>query len=123
MADRTAFNAAFGNISAFDTDDGLLLVDTGNQIFAGDQPRAPAELEHRAASARWCSPTATSTTSSAWARSRRRRPRSGWAAPHVVAHELLPARFERYVLTAGYNGVINQRQFQFAAPYWPTEYR
>ena len=48
---------------------------------------------------------------------------NGWAPPHVVAHELLPARFERYVLTAGYNGVINQRQFQFAAPFWPTEYR
>src|SRR3546814_16527609 len=44
----------------------------------------------------------------------------GWAAPHVVAHELVPARFERYVLTAGYNGVINQRQFQFAKPYWPV---
>src|SRR3546814_5475589 len=47
----------------------------------------------------------------------------GWAAPHVVAHELVPARFERYVLTAGYNGVINQRQFQFAKPYWPVDYR
>ena len=67
------------------------------------------------ASAPWCSPTATSTTSSAWPRSRRRPPAQGWAPPHVVAHELLPARFERYLLTAGYNGVINQRQFQFAS--------
>jgi glyoxylase-like metal-dependent hydrolase (beta-lactamase superfamily II) len=47
----------------------------------------------------------------------------GWAPPHVVAHELLPGRFERYVMTAGYNGVINQRQFQFPKPYWPTDYR
>ena len=30
VADRTAFNVAFGNISAFATDEGLLLVDTGN---------------------------------------------------------------------------------------------
>jgi alkyl sulfatase BDS1-like metallo-beta-lactamase superfamily hydrolase len=41
----------------------------------------------------------------------------------VVAHELVPPRFERYVLTAGYNGVINQRQFQFGKPYWPVDYR
>src|SRR3546814_5613883 len=34
VADRTAFNAAFGNIAAFDTDEGLLLIDTGNEIFA-----------------------------------------------------------------------------------------
>src|SRR3546814_13749984 len=33
VADRTAFNAAFGNIAAFDTDEGLLLIDTDNEIF------------------------------------------------------------------------------------------
>ena len=49
VADRTAFNAAFGNISAFATDDGLLLVDTGNQFFAGDQPRAAPGLDRRTA--------------------------------------------------------------------------
>ena len=69
------------------------------------------------------SPTATSTTSSAWRRFEAEAVANGWAPPHVVAHELLPARFDRYVLTAGYNGVINQRQFQFPQPYWPTEYR
>ena len=35
----------------------------------------------------------------------------GWPAPVVVAHEALPARFDRYIMTAGYNEVINQRQF------------
>ena len=34
VADRTAFSASFGNICAFATDDGLLLVDTGNQVMA-----------------------------------------------------------------------------------------
>ena len=29
----------------------------------------------------------------------------------VVAHEALPARFDRYIFTAGYNEIINQRQF------------
>ena len=50
-------------------------------------------------------------------------PTRGWAAPVVVAHEAVPARFDRYIVTAGYNEVINQRQFGFPGLRWPTEYR
>ncbi|HYL52330.1 MAG TPA: alkyl sulfatase dimerization domain-containing protein, partial [Acidimicrobiia bacterium] len=32
-------------------------------------------------------------------------------------------RFERYRMTAGYNAVINQRQFKAPGLRWPTEYR
>jgi alkyl sulfatase BDS1-like metallo-beta-lactamase superfamily hydrolase len=35
----------------------------------------------------------------------------------------MPARFDRYVLTAGYNSIINQRQFGLPDIRWPTEYR
>ena len=35
----------------------------------------------------------------------------------------MPARFDRYVLTAGYNEVINQRQFGLPDLRWPREYR
>lgn len=35
----------------------------------------------------------------------------GFARPDVVAHEAVPARFHRYAETAGYNAVINARQF------------
>jgi alkyl sulfatase BDS1-like metallo-beta-lactamase superfamily hydrolase len=48
---------------------------------------------------------------------------NGWAQPRVVAHEAIAARFERYVLTAGYNAVINQRQFKAPGLQWPTDYR
>jgi glyoxylase-like metal-dependent hydrolase (beta-lactamase superfamily II) len=48
---------------------------------------------------------------------------NGWAPPRVVAHEAIAARFDRYVLTAGYNAVINQRQFKAPGLRWPTEYR
>ena len=41
----------------------------------------------------------------------------------VIAHENLPLRFDRYSLTSGYNGIINQRQFQLGAPLFPTEFR
>ena len=67
--------------------------------------------------------TATSTTSSASTSTRRRRATNGWAPPRVVAHEAIADRFDRYAMTAGYNGVINQRQFQAPGLRWPTEYR
>ena len=35
----------------------------------------------------------------------------GHRRPTVVAHDAVPARFDRYDLTHGYNSVINQRQF------------
>jgi alkyl sulfatase BDS1-like metallo-beta-lactamase superfamily hydrolase len=41
----------------------------------------------------------------------------------VIAHELVPARFDRYRLTAGYNGLINARQFRVPGFRWPTHYR
>jgi hypothetical protein len=40
-----------------------------------------------------------------------------------VAHVALADRFDRYRITAGYNGVINQRQFRAPSLQWPTEYR
>ena len=48
---------------------------------------------------------------------------AGWPEPVVVAHEALPARFDRYILTAGYNGIINRRQFNIDSLEWPTDYR
>ena len=48
---------------------------------------------------------------------------NGWALPRVVAHEAVPARFDRYKITGGYNAVINQRQFRLPSLRWPVEYR
>jgi alkyl sulfatase BDS1-like metallo-beta-lactamase superfamily hydrolase len=47
----------------------------------------------------------------------------GWKAPEVIAHHALPARFDRYIFTAGYNTIINRRQFGFTDLNWPTKYR
>jgi alkyl sulfatase BDS1-like metallo-beta-lactamase superfamily hydrolase len=41
----------------------------------------------------------------------------------VIAHEAVAARFDRYKLTAGYNGIINARQFGLPGLAWPTDYR
>ncbi|NJD66330.1 MAG: MBL fold metallo-hydrolase [Chloroflexi bacterium] len=35
----------------------------------------------------------------------------GYDRPHVIAHENVPKRFDRYTRTSGYNAVINARQF------------
>ena len=45
------------------------------------------------------------------------------APARVVAHENVPLRFDRYTLTAGYNGTINARQFQLEELAFPTEFR
>lgn len=41
----------------------------------------------------------------------------------VIAHAAVPARFDRYILTNGYNAQINRRQFRLPQPWWPSEYR
>jgi len=122
VADGVAFVPAFANVAALATDDGLTLVDTGSPPFA---QHVHATLR------RWNSTRLDTAVFShghidhvfgvaPFEEEARER---GWVAPRVVAHERMPARFDRYVLTAGYNEVINQRQFGLPDLRWPREYR
>ncbi|MGH9294852.1 MAG: MBL fold metallo-hydrolase, partial [Acidimicrobiales bacterium] len=122
VADGVAFVASFARVSAFGTEDGLVLVDTGHSLAAA---RIHSELRR-------------------WSRLRldtaifshghvdhvfgvgvfeEEAAANSWAPPTVVAHEAVPARFDRYRLTAGYNAHVNRRQFQLEDMAWPTEYR
>jgi alkyl sulfatase BDS1-like metallo-beta-lactamase superfamily hydrolase len=122
VADGVAFVPSFANVSAFTTDDGLVLVDTGSAPLAQHVHttlrRWDASALHTAVYSHghidhvFGVPVFEQEASS-----------NGWPAPVVVAHEALPARFDRYILTAGYNEVINQRQFQLPDLRWPREYR
>lgn len=122
VADDVVFVPSFANVSAFRTGEGLVLVDTGSAFFA--------EHVHTTVRAWDASPLHTAVYShghidhvfgvDVFAAEAAER---GWAAPRVVAHEALPARFDRYVLTAGYNEVVNQRQFSAPDLRWPREYR
>jgi len=47
----------------------------------------------------------------------------GWEATEVIAHKACSARFDRYILTNGYNGHINQRQFGFPKAVFPRKFR
>jgi alkyl sulfatase BDS1-like metallo-beta-lactamase superfamily hydrolase len=123
VTDGVAFLPSFANVSAFSTDDGLVLVDTGSAPLATtvhQQVRRwrPADRLNTAVYSHghidhvFGVPVFEAESAD-----------KGWLAPRVVAHEALPHRFDRYILTAGYNGVINRRQFQMREFSWPTEYR
>jgi alkyl sulfatase BDS1-like metallo-beta-lactamase superfamily hydrolase len=121
-APGVAFVSSFGNVVALDTGEGLVLFDTSSFITG---PMVHAQV--RAWSAR---PLRTVVYTHGHvdhvmgvkAFEQEERP-AGWAAPEVVAHEAVAARFDRYQLTAGYNGVINARQFGLPGLRWPTGYR
>jgi len=117
-----AFVPSFGNVSAVRTEDGLVLVDTGASFVAGAVHEtlrgwsrhrlhtavySHGHIDHVFGVGPWEQEAAS----------------EGWPAPEVIAHEALPARFDRYVATAGYNEIINQRQFQAPGLRWPREYR
>jgi alkyl sulfatase BDS1-like metallo-beta-lactamase superfamily hydrolase len=122
ITEGVAFVASFARVSAFDTEDGLLLVDTGHALAAGsihEQIR------------RW-SPQRLNTAVYSHGHIdhvfgvrafEEEAVEQGWAEPVVVAHEALPARFDRYVMTAGYNAAVNRRQFQIPDLEWPVHYR
>ena len=122
ICDGVAFAPAFANVTAVATADGLVLVDTGSAIAA----RAiHDDLRH------WSSDRLHTAVYShghidhvfgvpVWAAEAEEQ---GWPGPVVVAHEAVPDRFDRYRMTAGYNQIINQRQFGVAGLRWPTRYR
>ena len=122
VADGCAFVPSFANVSAFTTDAGLLLVDTGSQFFARTVHASirtwtsarldTAVYSHGHIDHVFGVPVFEEESAA-----------NGWAAPRVISHEALPARFDRYVLTAGYNEVVNRRQFALPDLKWPTDYR
>jgi alkyl sulfatase BDS1-like metallo-beta-lactamase superfamily hydrolase len=122
VTDDVAFVPSFANVSAFRAGDGLVLVDTGSQFLArtvhgqirrwSSAPLDTAIYSHGHIDHVFGVPVFEEEATA-----------NGWASPRVVAHEALPHRFDRYILTAGYNEVINQRQFQAPNLRWPREYR
>ena len=113
-----AFVSSFANVAAFDTGDGLVLIDTGSPMVA--------RLVHDAVRGWSTRPLHTAIyTHGHIDHVCGLGPFEDEGGPRVrvVAHEALPARFDRYRLTAGFNGVINARQFRMPGLAWPTDYR
>ena len=100
-ATAIGFVASFGNVAAFATDDGLVLVDTGNQVLAGTQPRGRPGVDRPAARHRRLHPRPHRPRLRPGAVRGGGEARTGGRGPGCVAHEAVPARFDRYMLTAG----------------------
>ncbi len=122
VTDDVAFLPTFANVSAVSTSDGLLLVDTGSPFVATlihEELRrwtdkrlhtavySHGHIDHVFGVPVWEAEAAT----------------NGWDPPRVIAHRHLPRRFDRYKMTAGYNAIINRRQFGVDDLEWPTRYR
>jgi alkyl sulfatase BDS1-like metallo-beta-lactamase superfamily hydrolase len=119
LDDGLAFLESFANVTAFVSDGMLTMIDAGGVLHAGavheqirswtDAPLHTAVYTHGHVDHVFAVPIFEAEG---------REP-----APVVVAHENVPRRFDRYRLTNGYNGVINQRQFQLPVPMFPDQFR
>jgi alkyl sulfatase BDS1-like metallo-beta-lactamase superfamily hydrolase len=110
IGDGVAMVEAFSHCIVFDTDDGLLAFDTSNEhggarVVEAVRGWRPARfntivythghIDHVGGCGAFIHDAET----------------CGHARPRVVGHENVPARFDRYNLTDGYNKIINERQF------------
>jgi len=114
VAPGVAFVQSFANVAAVDTGAGLCLVDTGSAFAAG---------AIHAAVRTWSSERATTAvyTHGHIDHVMGTAPFEAEGPMEVVGHEAVDERFDRYIRTAGYNGVINQRQFRAKGLAWPVE--
>lgn len=113
--------SSFANVAVIDTGAGLVLVDTGGPVGTSvrdlvrtwrTDPVGHAVYTHGHIDHVMGTEVFDAEAEAAG------RPR-----PRVIAHEAIDVRFDRYCLTAGYNGAINRRQFSNPGLTWPTEYR
>ena len=118
VGERSVFVSIFANVTALDTDEGLVLVDTGSFILAPMVHGMVRNFTKRPLhTAVWTHGHVDHCFGVELYESERGAPK-----PRVVAHERVPARFERYRLTAGWNSCINARQFRVQVK-WPDTYR
>jgi alkyl sulfatase BDS1-like metallo-beta-lactamase superfamily hydrolase len=114
------FLHAFANVTVIRAGDGLVLIDTSSQAarartFAAVRAIDPAPVRaaiytHGHADHAFGLPPFLAEAEE-----------KGWPRPRIVAHRDVAARFDRYRATAGYNGLINARQFSRPST-WPSEY-
>lgn len=106
VAERSWFASQFSGCTAFETDEGLVLVDTGTRQFA---PALAAMLRQKTQA-----PVHTAIYTHGHidhAYGLEAFLISGQEQPRVIAHRAMPARFARYAATAGHNAALNARQF------------
>lgn len=121
LAPGVAFYKSFSNLTAVRTDAGAVLIDTGSfhpvaheRSFAAVRgwtadPLHTAVYTHGHVDHAYGLPPFLKEAAA-----------KGWAAPEIVGHCAVRHRMDRYIETAGYNAIINARQFGFPVQ-WPTD--
>jgi alkyl sulfatase BDS1-like metallo-beta-lactamase superfamily hydrolase len=122
IASGVAVVPAFANVTALETNEGLVLFDTGAPNTAKRNHRAIRDW--RSAPVRYAiyshghidhvfgvDPFDQEAA------------RNGGERPIVIAHEAVQDRFDRYALTKDYNQVANARQFANPRFRWPENFR
>jgi alkyl sulfatase BDS1-like metallo-beta-lactamase superfamily hydrolase len=117
VAASSYFVSSFANVTAFATDAGLVLVDTGSFMLAAPTRAILRKLiTEPAHTAVWTHGHVDHCFGVELYEA------EAGQHVHVIAHEGVPRRFERYKLTQGWNTAINARQFQ-AQVQFPSEFR
>lgn len=123
LAPGIAFFKAFVNVTPVRTEDGLVLVDTGSFHPLAHKLSFDAVRGWNAARVH----TAVYTHGHVdhayglppFLEEAKQR---GWTGPRIVGHVNVLPRMKRYVETAGYNSIINSRQFGVETK-WPAQYQ
>ena len=121
VADGVGFYKGFSNLTAVRTGDGVVLVDTGSfhpvankrsfdkvREYSPDRVHTAVYTHGHVDHAYGLPPFLAEAES------------KGWLRPNIVGHACCVPRMQRYIETAGYNSVINTRQFSQDTK-WPTD--
>lgn len=125
ILDGVLYLKSLASVTAIESGDGLVFLDTGGPFDADivfdavrgwrpEHPMAMAVFSHH-----HIDHVFGTRRFDAEAEAR------GWPAPRVYGHELIDAHFDRYQLTRGWNAAINQRQFGLPVDTfrWPDDWR
>lgn len=120
VTSRVAFYKSFSNLSVLKTDSGLVLIDTGSfhpvaqerafknvRSWSGEPIHTAIYTHGHVDHAYGLPPFLQEAKEKKWPR------------PAIVGHRDVISRMQHYIETAGYNAVINERQFGFPVE-WPT---
>ena len=125
LLDGVLYVKSIASVSALDTGDGLVMLDTGGWFdvdhvydavrgWRATSPLAAAVYSHHHVDHIFGTRRFEEEADS-----------QGWEQPVVYAHEDVPAHFDRYARTTGWNSAINTRQFGFGLTRleFPGEFR
>jgi alkyl sulfatase BDS1-like metallo-beta-lactamase superfamily hydrolase len=122
IEDGLFFVSAFANVTCFKTGEGLVLIDTSSPFSASMVFDAVRSYDKDRVHSAVYTHGHVDHVFGIMAFDAEAREKS-LPTPQVIAHANVPARFARYLLTGGYNGRVNQRQFGLPSPMFPPLFR